>query len=217
MVYSRPYYWEKSLAGEKYIMDYRWKERKTKYLLFMKGHALPYDSGNPNLVYTLQDPKDYDLVFDSESPPEMFLERYDVLPNNTPAPLVNDKVKTILEELCPDDVQFFPAMIKQANAKMEPFENHDYWVVNICKVYEDLNWEKSELKYDLDMPKGHQIDGYKRICFNELNGQTIPYLGRLAYFKPKLIIHPELVKRFKKEKIKGSKFIKNSEDGDCWG
>ena len=93
----------------------------------------------------------------------MFLKRYDILTNNTPALLVNNKVKSILEEICPDDVQFFPAMIKHANAKMEPFENHDYWVVNICKQYEDLNWEKSELKYDYNMPEGHQIDGYKRI------------------------------------------------------
>lgn len=216
MTYNKPYYWQKSSAPEKYIMDYRWKERKTDQYIFMDAQYLPYDSGNQYLTSTLQDPKDYDLVFDSESYPDMFLQRYDVLPNNTPAPLVNNKVKAILEDMCPGDVQFFPAMIKQANAKMIPFENHDYWVVNICKIYDDVNWEKSELNYDLSRPKGLEVRGYKCICFNERIGQKIPYLSRLKHSYGYIIIHPELVKRFKREKIKGAKFIKNNDNGDCW-
>jgi len=216
MTYNKPYYWTKTYIGYKDILDWRWKERKTERLVFLEGHVLPYNSGNPHLSYTLQDPKDYDLIFHSESPPEIFLKRYDVLPNNTPAPLVNAKVKAILEELCFDDVQFFPAMVKQANAKMELFENHDYWVVNICKQYDDLNWEKSELQYDYNMPEGHQVDGYKCICFNELRGQSIPYLARLKNNLGYIVIHPDLVKRFKKEKIKGVKFIKNNDEGDYW-
>ena len=213
MKYNRPYYWIKSYRANKDILLWRSAERKTNQYIFMKGHTLPYDSGNPRLTSTLQDPKDYDLIFHSASPPEMFLKRYDVLPNNASAPLVNAKVKAILEDLCPDDVQFFPATILPETDKMEPFENHDYWVVNICKIYDDINWEKSELKYDYDRPKGHQISGYKRICFNDLKGQTIPYLSRLIHFLPHIIIHPDLVRRFKKEKIKGAKFIKNLENG----
>ena len=216
MTYNKPYYFQESEFANKHVLLWRWNERKTDQYIFMDAQYLPYDSGNEHLTSTLQDPKDYDLIFHSESPPEIFLKRYDVLPNNTPAPLVNTKVKAILEELCFDDVQFFPAMIKQANAKMEPFENHDYWVVNICKQYDDLNWEKSELQYDLSRPKILQIKGYKCICFNELRGQSIPYLARLKNSLGYIVIHPDLVKRFKKEKIKGVKFIKNNDEGDCW-
>ena len=105
---NKPFHWLENERCMKDIARYKWKERRTPRSLFDFGERLPFDTGNPNLSYTLQDPKDYDLIYHSEQPPEVFLKRYDVLPNNGTAPLVNTKVKTLLEELCPEDVQFFP-------------------------------------------------------------------------------------------------------------
>ena len=58
----------------------------------MGGKHLPCpDVGR--IEYSL-DPKQYDLIFASESPPEEF-KRFDCLPNNSIALLVNQKVLDI--------------------------------------------------------------------------------------------------------------------------
>ena len=91
--------------------------------------------------------------------------------------------------------------------KMTPFENHDYWALNICSLYEDVNLEASEYSYGAKESGLHQtIMGYKKCVFHELWGQKIPYIGRLIHFRPAIIVSPELVSLFKKEKIKGVRF-----------
>ncbi len=216
-MYNKPFYFSETERYTKDILNYKWRERKTNNHTFMRGFRLPYDSGNPNLSYTLVDPKNYDLIYHSVIVPDVFIERYDVFPNNGTAPLVNKKVKNLLENLCPEDVQFFPVMIKNDNDKIDHFENHDYWLLNICSIYEDVNFEKSEFKYG---SPGTCIEGallgYKKCVFNEIVDQKIPHISRLIHSQAHIIVSPELVKRFKKEKIKGAKFIKNNDDGDCW-
>ena len=199
---NKPFHWLENERCMKDIARYKWKERRTDQSTFMFGRRLPFDSGYPRCFYTLEDPQNYDLIYHSEQPPEVFLKRYDVLPSNGTAPLVNAKVKTLLEELCPEDVQFFPVTLVPETQKMTPFENHDYWALNICSLYEDVNLEASEFKY----AKEGQIQSYKKCIFHELQGQKIPHLGRLLHSLGRIIVSPELVSLFKKEKIKGVRF-----------
>jgi hypothetical protein len=204
---NKPFHWTKNYRSNKDMVDYKWRERKTDISTFNTGHTLPFDTGNPNLNYTLQDPKDYDLIYHSEQPPEIFLNRYDILPSNGTAPLVNLKVKKLLEEFCPNDVQFFPATIVPEKSNMESFENHDYWALNICSIYNDINFEDSVFTYGA---RGGGLEkhimGYKKCVFHELRGQTIPHIGRLIHALSYIIVSPELVKLFKGKKIKGVKF-----------
>lgn len=214
MTYCKPYYWNENERSYKDVILWRSEERKTDSFIFMKGRHLPFDSKDPRWPTTIQDPKDYDLIFHSEVLPERFTS-YDVLPNNCPAPLVNAKVKHLLETLCLEDVQFFPATVVPAKPKMESFENHDYWVLNICSLYEDVDFEQSETNFrEISKDKPPIQSGYKRVIFKELTGQKIPHIGRLIYSKSSIIVSPELVKIFKKEKIKGVRFTQNSEHGD---
>lgn len=209
---NKPYHWTENYRSNKDIVDYKWRERGTDQSAFMFGRNLPFSTGSSKCFYTLQNPKDYDLIYHSEQSPEVFLNRYDVLPNNGTAPLVNAKVKTLLENLCPEDVQFFPVTIVPETQKMTPFENHDYWALNICSLYEDVNIEASEYSYGA---KGgileNKICGYKKCVFNELHGQKIPHMGRLVYALGRIIVSPELVSLFKKEKIKGVRFYSEEE------
>lgn len=199
----KPYlFWENSIPN-KHILLYMWRERKTESLTFMEGHRLPFDTGNPNLSFTLKDPKDYDLIYDSEILPEVFLGKYDVWPNNGVAPVVNQRVVDVMNNLCPDQVQFFPIMLKNANSKMPVFANHDYFLMNICQTYNGVDMEKSTCTYFRD----GDISGFNKLSFLESGHEQMPHIARLEMARSHIVVSSELVKAFKKAKIKGVKFI----------
>lgn len=202
--YNKPYLW--TYPGnfpQKAFLDYKWRQRKTNSYIFMQGLHLPCDIGNPNFTATQQNPKDYDLQLEAQVTEEK-LVTYDVLPNNTPAPVVNKRVLNLLMKYCPDDIQAFPVVIRNENPKLPDFENHDYFLINITRLISDFDKENSRITYH---------DGIEDVKKLRLKENCIPEyaLARLEIFKPHEIVSPKLVSLFKKEKITGVKFEKDYE------
>jgi len=204
--YNKPYIWRTPQNfPQKAFLDYKWEKRKTDHYIFMDGLRLPCNTGNPNLAATLQDPKDYDLQLETEATEERLIA-YDVLPNNTPAPIVNQRVLNILTKYCSDDIQAFPVVIRNENPKLPDFENHDYFLINITRLVDAIDKRSSKLTYyDTE-----NINSIKKLRLQEncLLGYS---LARIKGYEPLEIVSPNLVSLLKKEKITGAKFEKDYE------
>ena len=194
---------------DRLMLNYLWRERKTDYFIFGYGQPLPWDSGNPNLVSTLQDPKDYDLVLHATRPPEKWLQ-YGCLPNNALLPVVNTRVLSLLSQLCPHDFQAFPVVIQNENPKIPDFENHDYHLLNITQCVGAIDAERTEFSRLSDELGGNPIGIRGHLCFRE-GCLGIHHLARDSTLHSHLLASPELVALFKKEKVKGVRFMKEEE------
>lgn len=196
---------EESSAPYKHYLNFSSQERKTSIYIFGHGKHLPYDMGLPHMPQTLQDPKEYDLVFSSLVGPEI-LKKYDVVPVNKPVLIVNQRVIDILTEMCPHDFQIFPATIIPETKKQAPFENHEYFVLNLTKTVDVIDEENSVFERWPD----NDLKNIKSVTYleNKMNGLQ---LARQYNYHLDIIASPDLVKRFKKEKIKGVKFLKDCE------
>jgi hypothetical protein len=206
MKYTKPYLLETTYRTDKHMVDYQWKERKTKAFTFTYGKYLPCDTGNPNLEYTKNDPKDYDLIFHAEVEPAIFC-KYDNLANNgNGLLLVNKKIIDILTSVCPNDIQTFPAVIVPEKPNKMTFENHDYWVLNLTNTVDVIDEDHSEFERWED----GDLKNLKKVMYKE-NSMNGVHIGRQYNYLGSVILSPELVKIFKKEKVTGVKFIKDSE------
>ncbi|MDP3371288.1 MAG: hypothetical protein Q8S21_00095 [Candidatus Paracaedibacteraceae bacterium] len=206
MSYNKPYLLCSSYRTPKHMVNYKWRERTTDPFIFSQGNYLPYDSGNDNLECTKTDPSTYDLIFHSEVKPSVFTQ-YDNLANNGGGLLlVNKKIIDILLQVCPDDIQIFPAIILPENPKKMTFENHNYWVLNLTKTVDVIDKENSTYtqleNLGLKFPK--------TVTYVQ-NSMGDVHIGRQYNYQPDVIASPELVKIFKREKITGLKFKKDNE------
>ena len=195
-------WWNGSVPGDGYAR-FRNSERKTNSYIFMEGKPLPFDSGLPNWKETLQDPKDYDLLY-TYFYDEKKLKSYACMPNNGQAPLVNQKVLDILLDLCPDEFQYFPVTIVGENPKHPPFENHDYFLINICQTVDGIDKFQTDLQY-LDKDLGGAAYGIEGDLFLKAK---LPYfnMARDETLASHIYVAEPLVKAFKKAKINGVKF-----------
>ncbi len=193
---------------ERHYMDYNWRpmNERTNSYIFMGGRFLPcQDIGN--LKYS-QDPKDYDLTFASECLPKEF-KRFDCLPNNGQAPLVNQKVLDILSRLCPDDFQAFPVVIVPEPGSPHSFENHDYWLINITKQVEAIDLEKSILSFFEEMP--NRVSSIKKLLFlNDKQFET-PLIARIINDRSFEIVSPPLAQALKESNVTGVQFIEDKD------
>ncbi len=193
------YQWWDAERGNSHILEYRNKERQTSSSIFNKGYTLPFDCGYTERLNTLQDPKDYDLVYHAEIPEEKLLT-YDCMPNNGQAPLVNRRVLGILLEQCPDEFQYFPVTIVGENPKNSAFENRDYFLINICQTVDGIDKERSDIIYfdngDVRNIKNLVLkENMKHFCISRLQNSLVD-----------IIVSEPLVKAFKKAKVNGVKF-----------
>ncbi len=207
MTYFKPYHFSPYFKAWKHIIQFKSTERKTKALIFSNGKILPFDSGNPNLEYTKQDPATYDLIFHAEVEPSVFCQ-YDNLKtmNGMGLLLVNKKIITILQEICPDDFQVFPATIISDKPKKFQFENHDYFVVNLTKTVDVVDEENSTFT----CYENGNLDKIYKLTYIK-NGMGNAHIARQYNYRGEILVSPELAKRFKKEKVTGVKFKTDEE------
>lgn len=185
---------------QKYWGKYDTSVRKTNRLIFMLGIELPCaDMGK---IKTSQDPSTYDLIYNVEGS-EARLKKYDVLPNNGTAPLVNKRTLSLLQELCPNDFQAFPAIIRGEGKDFESYDNHDYSIINIIVQKECIDKEKSKLTYF----ESGSIDSIKKLVPNDASCMEGHHLVRDKYCHSMKFCSPTLVALFKEHKIKGVDFI----------
>ena len=197
----KPYIWgiEESYP-EKFVLRYHRKSRKTDSMLFMWCIHLPGDTGNSNLSFTLQDPSEYDLIFHVRGEEERLL-KYDCLPNNMGGspPIVNGRVLKVLEEMCPHDFQAFPVEVHNENPKLPNFVNRDYHLLNLVHEIDAIDQRYSTFTDSELLPL------IKELVFKE-NCMEGHHMGRLKGYRSIILVSPELVARFKKEKVKGVRF-----------
>lgn len=209
--HNTPYLWRmpKTFPNSA-ILDHRAVEiktiKKTDSLTFMHGRKLPFDNGdNPNFAYTKQDPKDYDLDFYSDQEPGKWL-KYDCLPNNLGGhpPIVNQRVLHLLQKFCSDDFQFFQVTILSGNPKLPNFANHEYYLLNITHTIDAIDKETSVIL------NRFEVRHIKKLVLKE-DSLKDHHLARIETYHPEIIVSSELVKLFKKEKVKGVRFLKDYE------
>ena len=207
-MYTKPYIFWPYYKSDRHILYFKWKEIKTNSLIFAYGQKLPFDTGKDHMAFTKQDPKDYDLVFHAKVLPRIFCQ-YDHLRSNGPGiVLINQKIKTILMELCPDDVQFFKAVIVPFDPHKMDFENHDYWVMNITKTVDAFDAQESIFK---EVYPGRITDVDKIILKEQSNEKFI--IARQFNYTLTILLSSSLVTRFEKEHVTGIRFLKDYEYG----
>lgn len=178
---------------ELHIMDYNWRpmEERTDSLIFMRGKRLPCE--DVGQIKCSLDPKEYDLIFVSEVRPEEFT-KFNCLPNNAASmpPLVNKKVLDILNKHCHEDIQAFPATIIPDKNSKYSFENHDYWLINITKLVDAIDLEKSALSFFAEMP--NRVSRIKKLSFLDNVSSEIARVSNDHTLK---IVSPSLAQAFK--------------------
>jgi hypothetical protein len=206
--YNKPYLWKRDpRIPEKCYTYYNWKERKTNYLIFMEGIQLP--ASDIGKIHFSQDPATYDLIFDVQVE-EARIRSYDCLPNNAAGLLVNKRILELLQEMCPNDFQAFPAIIR--SRKDKPIEAYviedEYWLINVTKLVDCINIDQSQLTLD----DNGEIEDIRSIVFKGGCMQNGPILlARERRYVPHILVSPLIKDAFKKAKIKGARFVTDEE------
>ncbi len=184
---NKPYIWdEPNRFPNKAIGDYNWRIHKTNRLDFIQGKEL-------NL-------KNPDLILSVEISSEQLL-KYDCLPNNFGSPLVNKKVLSILNKLCPEDFQVFDAEIRTKDGI-----ETSYKILNIIRTIDSIDMKKSIYKLSPEgIPRNVQKLFFKKNCMGSY------HMAREIYYHPLELVSKDLVQIFKKEKITGVRFLKDEE------
>jgi hypothetical protein len=191
-MYKKPYIWRLPFAPNSQIVEYRSQE-KTMYYIFLRGISLPApDIGGLRFS---QDPATYDLVFEAECAEEKFAKA-GVISNTASALLVSTEVLEVLKDICPDDFQAFPTLVRGVNTKYPPFELTHFWLLNITNLSGKLDVERSEKCSQIVLFPDH-MEGH--------------HLSRLTEDRYKIIISQTLRKALKKLKVKGLTFEKDAE------
>jgi hypothetical protein len=136
--------------------------------------------------------KDYDLVFVTPST-EKEVRRYDfILTNSCMNILLNEKIISLLQELCPEQIQMFDTVIECKDGVIT-----DYKAVNILNEVDVVDLSKS---------KKSSVSGYLKYCLRADDCMGEIHIGRDKSFKPKIIISSTLKEALEKAKVKGCKY-----------
>ncbi|PCI36120.1 MAG: hypothetical protein COB50_05140 [Thiotrichales bacterium] len=134
--------------------------------------------------------------------PEETVKIFDVLPVRT-FPIFNKRAVGVLEKICPDDFQAFPIKIINSpdKKKLEPFENNDYFIINITNTVDALDKENSNLKCYED---GSLYGVENLVLKSDVMGGH--HLSRDETLHSKKLVSYELALELIKQKITGIAF-----------
>lgn len=199
----KPLIWQDTYRSYADILIWPWEFRKTDSYKFMHGTELPTPEADP--FGSEQDPNTYDLIYLSGRPEEKLLER-DCLANNGQAPLVNQKVLDILSNICPNEFQAFPVVIKNETEKIPTFENKDYFLINVLRIEDLIDPEMSNPSYD---------DEGRFVFYHTIRLKSdfivSSKLWRIKDAPSEVMVHPDVSRAFTKAKIRGVKFLRPEE------
>lgn len=131
--------------------------------------------------------------------PQKKVLTFDCLPNNTQIPLVNHRIKDILEKTVPNEVQFFPAKILCKDGEIE-----GYSFLNITHLIKGIDHEKSIYK-KMSMANVITIINYltyKDGCMGEY------HLARDEEYHGNLLASAKIKSIFEKELVTGVRFVR---------
>lgn len=119
---------------------------------------------------------------------------FDCLPNSGNCPLVNKRVKKILENLAPNDIQFFPVKCVCSDGELD-----SYYYVNITHLFAGIDHEKSiytKMK-TVDAIAGFKYLTYKPGCLGTY------HLARDREYSVNLLVSEAVKLLFDKERVTG--------------
>lgn len=130
---------------------------------------------------------------------EKIQKLFDCIPNNSAAPLVNQRIIDLLLQLAPDDVQFFDAEIRCVDGVIR-----DYKLLNFTHKIIGIDHENSIYTkiYQSKAILGFQYLTYKPSCMGKHK------LARDSEYLGNCLVTEEIKNAFEVAKIKGIRFVK---------
>ena len=130
------------------------------------------------------------------------VQQFDCLANNTLIPLVSQRLRMLLENIAPNDVQFIPAKLMCKDGVLE-----NYYFLNITHFIKGLDHERSDYTMMLDLPniRGFRYAVYKTNCLGA------HYLAREEEYKGHLLVNDAIKRLFEKHKITGVWIVRPEE------
>lgn len=128
---------------------------------------------------------------------------FDCLENTAGTPLVNQKIRTLIEDIAPNEVQFMDADLLCSDGTL----SNTYFYLNVLNVITGIDHEKSvytKIK-GLDDILSFKYLVYKK---NALNGF---HIARDSEYHSNLLVNEEIKAAFDKEKIIGVDLIRPEE------
>ena len=182
---------------DKFLLEYRDVDPPKTFNLYQFMRVNPLEE------------KKYNIVFGSKRKPEDFTQYNYLHCCEGPGLILHERVLTVLQEICPEDFQAFPILIKNFNPKTPPFENKDYYILNLLHEIDALDKEKSRLRFD--HPEAPEWFSIQRLVFKETS-MGDHHLGRLKGYLPIELLSPFLATHLTKLKLtKGIKFLTEKE------
>lgn len=163
----------------RFILHYYDVEEPKEFWLYDATACKNLDLGNRKIIFGINDENEDFTQYD-------FLECFD-----GPAFVVHDRVLKIFNELCPDDFQALPVIIKNNKPKGKQFENKDFWLINILKLVDIIDQKKSESYWDGDFLRFKQ-----KMYLYDADRMADCKMARIENKKPWIIFHPSLAKHF---------------------
>lgn len=169
---------------------------------YKNNHIGEYDrKSSPDRFLLLQGRKLKDGMFNTT--PEVIFEvsknillKFDCLPTNASAPLVNSRIKKLLEINALNDVEFVQAKVI---CKDDILDN--YYFVNVTHTITGIDYNKSICNKtkvgDQEFIHGFQYLHYLQNCMQDHK------LARDQEYKPHLLVNDAIKQIFDKEKIRG--------------
>jgi len=130
------------------------------------------------------------------------VQQFDCLANNTLIPIVSQRLRMLLENIAPDDVQFFPAKLTCKDGVLE-----NYYFLNATYCVKGIDHERSEYSTMLDLPN---ILSFRYVVYKP-NCLGIHYLARDEEYKGHLLVNDAIKHLFEKHKITGAWIVRPEE------
>lgn len=199
--FEKPFEWRKARNyPQKYYAVYD-EDNCPDRLRFFDAEPWPSTSDEP--VKTIDDEiltPPYEFHFQVDGEIERLL-KYDILAETFGSPLVNGKVLKILQELCPNDFQAFETIVHAKGG-----DTRAYFILNILNYVDSIDMELS----DCDTREHGKVRSINNLHFVP-NCMGAIHLARDEKFSPMILVSEELKKVFKKNKIKGARFLEDQE------
>jgi len=130
------------------------------------------------------------------------VQQFDCLANNALVPLVSQRLRMLLENIAPDDVQFIPAKLACKDGVLE-----NYYFLNATHCVKGIDHERSEYSTMLDLPNilSFRYAAYKPNCLDA------HYLARDEEYNGHLLVNDAIKHLFEKHKITGVRIVRPEE------
>lgn len=156
-----------------------------------------FDFGAGKVIWKKPVPLETFLIDDNED-----AEPCDaILAPGIEAPLVNEKIIKILDELEIENIQLFPIklMHEKANELID-----DYYILNVIGKYDPVDHERSKIRRS---PKYEDmILGIDSLTFKDLKDVKLPMIFRLEPFMSFFVVHENIKNAFEKAHVTGFSF-----------